>query len=1233
MSERAGGDGIVNVFENVIGLDLDGDGDVGVHSPAKKASRRAVRADAELSKLVARDKSASLWSELSAPDAKSLETTYLPSRAKLDERLRNAWFEKKLAHSAWRKSMGIQVFFFPPVPPPPPPPFDYARAARWILYLPIFNALWAKGCGYTPFTMFFAYALSTTTSFAYLLTPVDVEEEDDEKDQDKVKDESDEYIAPPPTRLETIVAFAKAHHLLPSGFELQWWLDRVHQASAVLIQLALGGTCIFGFVCLYTEPSTFLGAMSTIMLSTVGLVDTADFLGKAVQLRVLLECSASLMKYIEGEEKEADGSTSAADEVMHSGIYNALDKIANPRRRAKLIPQLLIRCVSKRTPCLLPLLQHKEERKMRRIGFARKPRARVGCFRIAAWCELQAEILQEWWEQRRGGWWRSFLLWFNDIGCEYFRIRACATCCSLLTSVCSNLCILADMVRTSPAKMFVTMLDMYGLVSLAEFLVTHVHTVFLAIANSEGLYWFTPGVQASVLGVVLTYISSTDYVAKYVKPEEYQRRRLIEEARVAVLAARAKVNKMLKAALRPPIEVAKLEAALEAANEADPKHVTPALVEKVQKELLVAIERDARYAKGRDEAMALLWEAMEKQANPFDSQSVALLARAISRARYAVENEKLEGQVLIPAETRMVMLQRALQQRTDTLRRLLEAAGEDVSATLVLAKSLSASQTFEVLLKRHMEPLLQRTTPPARTANRALLKVLKRTRESGMAAVASNPVPAVALDLEVLESAIAKASEITCTGAAKREIDKMIKAARMIGEDQKAVGIDMDLNAMAVFAKALRARAWAGRERNCAAKSLQEVRDAVSHAHSRMRLTKQHTIPLLGALEDLERTILLSESKEVPSAVLAPAKEEHAKVTAFIERRELAKARLERARERGADIVLTAARLTQPELEENTSQLEDAIRDAEKADAPVAQDALYDLHDKLVSMVARRAKSIERLTNLMAEFDRADETTIGINGYPVPELRAAISSAKACSSYTPFVADIERRALAERLPWSQIRVQTAACAQILPDFEAGTVGTVASSAEFESVAAAEAAVKAAMAPLHDAFTGLRSAMDTAGPPTGTAGPPGGMQTPRAELLSDAVEVVEQAEIVWHYFFEMQTRLVGLKALLRNTVHYEDKKKAAKKYEQALLEAISWPEDRPPLPPHYVSDAREVIKPLYRSARSNSGFFHQPLLNTAHIQKTLNIDISRFDGGKALSKIARERALEQFLSMH
>ena len=72
---------------------------------------------------------------------------------------------------------------------------------------------------------------------------------------------------------------AKAHGLLPSRFELNWWLDRVHQTTAVLIQLALGGTCVFGFVCLYTEPSTFLGAMSTIMLSTVGLVDTADFLG------------------------------------------------------------------------------------------------------------------------------------------------------------------------------------------------------------------------------------------------------------------------------------------------------------------------------------------------------------------------------------------------------------------------------------------------------------------------------------------------------------------------------------------------------------------------------------------------------------------------------------------------------------------------------------------------------------------------------------------------------------------------------------------------------------------------------------------------------------------------------------------------------------------------------------------------------------------------------------------
>ena len=50
VSERTGGDGIVNVFENVVGLDLDGDGDVGVHSPAKKASERTARANAHLPK-------------------------------------------------------------------------------------------------------------------------------------------------------------------------------------------------------------------------------------------------------------------------------------------------------------------------------------------------------------------------------------------------------------------------------------------------------------------------------------------------------------------------------------------------------------------------------------------------------------------------------------------------------------------------------------------------------------------------------------------------------------------------------------------------------------------------------------------------------------------------------------------------------------------------------------------------------------------------------------------------------------------------------------------------------------------------------------------------------------------------------------------------------------------------------------------------------------------------------
>ena len=172
-----------------------------------------------------------------------------------------------------------------------------------------------------------------------------------------------------------------------------------------------------------------------------------------------------------------------------------------------------------------------------------------------------------------------------------------------------------------------------------------------------------------------------------------------------------------------------------------------------------------------------------------------------------------------------------------------------------------------------------------------------------------------------------------------------------------------------------------------------------------------------------------------------------------------------------------------------------------------------------------------------------------------------------------------------------------------------------------------------MAPLYDAFTGLRSAMETAGPPTGTAGPPGGAQTPKADLIKDAVEVAERAEMVWRTFFAMQTRLVSLKALLQTSQHYEDKKKAAKLFERALLEAIGWPEDRPPLPPRYIIDAREVIKPLYRSSRGNSGIFFPPMLNTAHIKETLNIDMSKFDGGKALSKFARERAFEQFLSMH
>ena len=775
----------------------------------------------------------------------------------------------------------------------------------------------------------------------------------------------------------------------------------------------------------------------------------------------------------------------------------------------------------------------------------------------------------------------------------------------------------------------------YGLVSLAEFLVTHLHTMYKAIAHGEGLYWFTPGVQASVLGVVLTYISSTDYVAEYVKPEEYERRRLIEEAHIAMREARARLNKKMNHAMRPvgksppATDVAKLEAALEAVNEAEPKHVTHSLVQKVKAELEVAIERDSKWVEGRNEAKALLNEAMGRQANPYDNESVALLARAISKARYSVENERLEGAILIPAEVRMVELQRVLQHRTDTLRRLLEAAGEDVSATMKLIKvtSLSAAQTFEALLKKHMEPLLERTTPAARQASRTVLNMLKKTRTFGMAALASGKVPAVALDLETLESAIVEATKITCTQAEKKKIDKMVKAARMIGEDQKAVGIDKDRNAMALFAKRLRGRVLVDRERRNAAKSLQGARDAVNEAHDEMRLTKQHTIPLRGALEDLKRATSVAESQEVASAVLAAAKEEHAVVMAFVERRELAKKLLERAGEQGADAVQIAARLTQPELEEKTIQLGDAITEAEEADAPVTEERLYDLHNKLVNLVARRAKSMERLTQLILEFDEADEETVGVSGYPVPQLLVAIKSAKACSSYKPSVDDVEQR-LAERLPWAQMRARTAACAHILPGFKAGTDGTVASSAGFTSVAEAEAAVKAALAPLHNAFTSLRSIMDTAGPPTGTAG-----GTPHEKLIEDAVEVAVRAETVWSCFFEMQTRLVGLKTLLDVTHNFEDKKKAARKYERALLEAIRWPDDKTPLPLRYVSDAREVIKPLYSSSRGHSGIFMPPLLKSTNIQEVLNIDVSKFNAGRALSQIAKDKAFEEFLSMH
>jgi hypothetical protein len=250
-------------------------------------------------------------------------------------------------------------------------------------------------------------------------------------------------------------------------------------------------------------------------------------------------------------------------------------------------------------------------------------------------------------------------------------------------------------------------------------------------------------VQATLLGASLTTISSTAFVMRFTRPEEYERGRLQEEARMAEKTQRAELEAQIRDALKEPTQVVKLEKALERAKESG-NFVTAALLAKLQEELQAATEREVVQGKQRDRTTKILKQIMGDVSDPCDPLfPLKQLEQAVEFAHKC----DLRGELVKGAEERLLDAKRVLRERTAALRRMLLAAG---------AMAIPEEWDFGSMMQREVPKLLGRAEPAARKANRTMLAVLKKARSAGLASLAKSttPVPATNLDCFELAAAI-----------------------------------------------------------------------------------------------------------------------------------------------------------------------------------------------------------------------------------------------------------------------------------------------------------------------------------------------------------------------------------------------------------------------------------------------------------------------------------------------
>lgn len=344
-------------------------------------------------------------------------------------------------------------------------------------------------------------------------------------------------------------------------------------------------------------------------------------------------------------------------------------------------------------------------------------------------------------------------------------------------------------------------------------------------------------------------------------------------------------------------------------------------------------------------------------------------------------------------------------------------------------------------------------------------------------------------------------------------------------------------------------------------------------------------------------------------------------------------------RDRYSIILRQPPKVSQAELEGATEALGDAL--AEGDEVSIAIDlSHYETHDQLVGLLGTRRTAIQTIEDLMSELDAAPDEAIGTlpPSRPVPQLRKAIPAARVALCQETWVAAHERTLRVVRVPWARIKVETAACQDMLDSYTAGKQGRVRAYAEGVNVSM-ERAVHAAMVPLMIAITALQAALDHAADEGAIA--PAGPPREREATHRAALDTIEEARVAHAAFTEAHLHL----ELNKMEVHRVRAKVFAGKFGlrnelkrvgNAMLDAIvlNIRRDEPPLPNSYLNDAREVIRPLYQNQLDKFGnqtmapvlFEHRDLMQ--HINKlgSTRLDTSTWQRSSAVQDRATYREL-------